>query len=96
MTEEQLDKLSRAADRLDAALTLHSHSIELDRESAQTIVRHLYPYLHAQRQILALEVAIPQWRDHKHPNGAPMFSPVTGMMLDPDGNRCIFDDVDAQ
>jgi sugar lactone lactonase YvrE len=29
-----------------------------------------------------------------HDNGAPMFAP-DGMMLDKDGNRSIFDDVDA-
>jgi hypothetical protein len=29
----------------------------------------------------------------KHPNGAPMFAP-DGMMLDENGNRSVFDDVD--
>lgn len=32
-------------------------------------------------------------KDKKHPNGAPMFAP-DGMMLDDQGNRSIFDDVD--
>lgn len=31
---------------------------------------------------------------HSHPNGAPMFD-ETGMMLDQNGSRSIFDDVDA-
>ena len=35
----------------------------------------------------------PGWRDQKHPNGSPRYSP-DGTMLDSDGNRSIFDDVD--
>lgn len=35
----------------------------------------------------------PDYRNLKHPNGAPMFA-SNGMMLNPDGSRSIFDDVD--
>lgn len=35
----------------------------------------------------------PEWRQMKHTNGRPMFS-KNGMMLDENGNRSIFDDVD--
>jgi hypothetical protein len=34
-----------------------------------------------------------EYRDLRHPNGRPMFS-WDGTMLDADGNRSIFDDVD--
>jgi hypothetical protein len=34
-------------------------------------------------------------RHLKYPNGQPMFAP-DGMMLDENGNRSIFDDVDAE
>ncbi len=39
------------------------------------------------------EQPTPDYRNLKHPNGAPMFSP-DGTMLNPDGSRSIFDDVD--
>jgi hypothetical protein len=35
----------------------------------------------------------PGWRTKRYENGAPMFAP-DGMMLDEDGSRSIFDDVD--
>lgn len=35
----------------------------------------------------------PGWRNQKHPNGQPAYSP-DGTMLDENGNRSIFDDVD--
>ena len=41
-----------------------------------------------------LDMTTPDWRSLKHPNGAPMFSP-TGTLLDDQGNRSIFDDVDS-
>lgn len=41
-----------------------------------------------------LDQHIPGWRGLKHPNGAPMYSEKTGMLLDEHGNRSIFDDVD--
>ncbi len=36
---------------------------------------------------------IPDWRDRKYENGQSMFS-ADGTMLDEQGNRSIFDDVD--
>lgn len=44
--------------------------------------------------IAALDRDVPGWRELKHPNGAPMFSERTGVMLDDQGYRSIFDDVD--
>lgn len=35
----------------------------------------------------------PNWREMKHENGKPMFA-SNGKMLDENGNRSIFDDVD--
>lgn len=35
----------------------------------------------------------PGWRDHKHPNGNPVWA-ADGTLLTDDGNRSIFDDVD--
>lgn len=40
-----------------------------------------------------LDQYTPGWRDMRHENGAPRFS-LDGTMLDPNGNRSIFDDVD--
>jgi len=40
----------------------------------------------------AMDRDIPGWREMKHTNGAPKFSP-TGTLLDDKGNRSIFDDV---
>lgn len=45
-------------------------------------------------KLARLDVDTPGWRDLAHPNGAPMFNPETGMMLDEDGGRSIFDDID--
>jgi hypothetical protein len=39
-------------------------------------------------------MVVDQERTLVHPNGAPMFAP-NGTMLDADGNRSVFDDVDA-
>lgn len=36
----------------------------------------------------------PDWRTQKHANGAPLYSSTTGMLLDENGKRSIFDDVD--
>ena len=45
-------------------------------------------------KIARLNEAIPNWRELRYMSGAPKFNPETGMQLDPDGNRSIFDDVD--
>lgn len=45
-------------------------------------------------KVEALDEATPGWRDLTHPNGAPMFT-ADGMLLDDQGGRSIFDDVDA-
>lgn len=40
-----------------------------------------------------LDIHLPDWRELKHDNGKPKFAP-SGMMLDENGNRSIFDDLD--
>lgn len=39
------------------------------------------------------DLADPAWREKRHPSGAPMYS-AEGMLLDDQGNRSIFDDID--
>lgn len=45
-------------------------------------------------KLARLDEFTPGWRELVHPNGAPMFNPDSGTMLDDAGNRSIFDDVD--
>lgn len=44
-------------------------------------------------KIRRLDDACPGWREITYPNGARMYSDK-GTMLDADGNRSIFDDID--
>lgn len=46
------------------------------------------------KKISALDEYTPGWRELCYPNGNPKFSPRTGTMLNDDGTRSIFDDVD--
>lgn len=46
-------------------------------------------------KLARLDVDTHGWREMKHPNGTPMFDADTGMMLDDEGGRSIFDDIDA-
>ena len=47
----------------------------------------------AKVEILGIDRRTDEQRQQKHPNGVPMWAP-DGMMLDENGNRSIFDDVD--
>ncbi len=44
-------------------------------------------------KIAQLDAAVPDWRGRTYANGARMFR-EDGMMLDEQGNRSIFDDID--
>lgn len=45
-------------------------------------------------KLARMDLDTPGWRDLAHPNSAPMFDPGTGIMLDGDGRRSVFDDLD--
>lgn len=47
----------------------------------------------ARDKLLRLSAGIPDWRSLRHDNGTAMFA-LDGTMLNDQGNRSIFDDVD--
>lgn len=44
-------------------------------------------------KLVRLDECNPNWRELRHENGFPMFS-LDGTMLNDEGNRSIFDDID--
>jgi len=50
-------------------------------------------YVPSMLKVIEMDEEVPGWRDIKYENGAPKFSP-TGTLLDENGLRSIFDDVD--
>jgi hypothetical protein len=97
MTDEE--KIAGAAEIIRDRLGRQGTYVSIDQ--AAHLAKQLYGFWSERIQIHDLpagEVAQRMWERYEqpqvhYPNGAPMFAP-DGMMLDEQGNRSIFDDVD--